>query len=57
MGYWFSNHMADDLDPAGYNQAFSDGHVKWLGRGAFKGSPLNWIYRRGTSSSFYFWVE
>jgi prepilin-type N-terminal cleavage/methylation domain-containing protein len=57
IGSWFSNHMSDDVNPAGYNQVFSDGHARWIMRDEFKGTPLDWMYHRGPSSSFYFWVE
>ncbi|NLX04803.1 MAG: prepilin-type N-terminal cleavage/methylation domain-containing protein [Phycisphaerae bacterium] len=57
-GEWLSNHMADERDPAGYNQGWSDGHVQWVPFSAMKGDPFDgWMYHRAPSSSIYYWVE
>ncbi len=53
---WFTNHGF--YTPEGYNQCFSDGHVKWFLCSEFQGNSVTgWTYHRGPSSIQYYWIE
>ncbi len=53
---WYTNHGVYDLQ--GYNQCFSDGHVKWFFCSEFQGdSVTGWTYHRANSSIRFYWIE
>ena len=56
---WGSNHYAlsgGDDPVAGYNQCYSDGHVKWHPVTKIRGQKFdNWMFKRVNAQ--YYWVE
>jgi prepilin-type N-terminal cleavage/methylation domain-containing protein len=51
-----SNHSAASGRMEGYNQLFSDGHVKWISASELPSGP-DWTFYSGGSWPYYYWVE